>query len=246
MFGKLAPMCERFSTGSEPLNTASAGLILLMGLYALFVWFRSWHRDRFQLVLTLLAIAVGAGMLVFHTVATLAVVQLDSLPLKLFLLASFILILRRMYRLSLLRTTLVIALIVLTSLLFALLVPPGEIGEGSRYLTLLAALYLMAGGLIIKARLGMHGDRGLTGMAAARSDALHFPRLRAGYGLIVVGIIFALALAVKALDMPLCNRFASGSHFVFHLLVAVMLWRMLSIAFHYPTAPEVQARLAEK
>lgn len=246
LFGKLAPVCERFSSGSEPMNMASAGLIVVVALYALSVWFRAWHRDGFQLVLTLLALMVGLGSLAFHAVPALHVILLDSAPLKLFFLAYFVLILRRMYGYPAGRTGLFLLLIVLAALLLALAVPPTEVGEGSRLLTLLAALYLMAGGLVIKARIGMHQDRGLTGMAAARSDALHFPRLRAGYGLVIVGIIFALGLAAKALDMPLCNRFAFGSHFLWHGLVALMLWRMLVIAFHYPTAPEVQARLAEK
>ena len=235
-------MCERFSTGSEPVNLISAGLIVLMALHALFVWIRSWHREPVQFLLAVLALAVGAGALAYHAVASDAVAVYEDVPLILFLLACFMVILRRMYLIGRVGTVLIVALIVAIQAAFVVLVPPAQISGGA-FMTLLAALYLMAGGLVIKARLGMNADKGLTGMAAARSDALHFPRLRAGYGLVVVGIIFALGLAAKALDMPLCNRFALGSHFIWHLAVALVVWRVLMITTHYPTAPEVKARL---
>ena len=236
-------MCERFSTGAEPVNATSAGLIVLVALYSLFVWFRSWHRDGGQLALSVLALATGVGAVGFHVIARPPFALAEAAPLMLFLLVAFVLILRRMFRAGGLVTLLVLALVLMVHLALTLAGGAADMGESARFLTLLAALYLMAGGLVIKARLGMNADRGLTGMAAARSDALHFPRLRAGYGLVVVGIIFALGLAAKSMDMPLCNRFAIGSHFIWHLAVAIVVWRVLMIALHYPTAPEVKARL---
>ncbi len=56
---------------------------------------------------------------------------------------------------------------------------------------------------------------------------LHLARRHpAGLPIVVTGLIFAVSLGFRTIDEPLCDRLPIGTHYVWHVLNAVVLYRL--------------------
>ena len=198
--------CERTGPGlwAEPLNTLSNLAFIAAGVL---LWLRARPEHGETLltarVVPLLICAVGAGSLSFHLFATVWGAILDS---------AFILIFAAVFLYAFVRDV---------------------SGAGAQ-----AALGA-AGALVLAALLatrlpdpGLNGSQAyapmLLGLAAL---AAHARRRRPAHarGLLAATLLFGVSLAFRTADAAVCAAVPTGTHVVWHLLNALLLYRLGAI-----------------
>ncbi|AAV96213.1 ceramidase [Ruegeria pomeroyi] len=197
--------CERLGPGywAEPVNAVTN---LAFVLAAAVMWRRTRGlRDRTETALIAVLALIGLGSFLFHTHAQVWAAIADVLPIAAFVLIYIHAINRAGWRLrplpALLLTGGFFPYAAATVPLFGL-VP--ELGGSAAY----APIPLLI--LIYAALLNRRAP------ALARGLAL-------GAGILIVSITF------RALDSPLCNSWPIGTHFLWHLLNALMLGWMIEV-----------------
>lgn len=204
--------CERLSDHfwGEPWNALTNGAFLLAAAAALLLWRRADRRDWPALVLILLVFAIGIGSFLFHAMPRPWTLAADVVPIQLFAFSYFALALARFLGLRPLATGLgtfaFVAFGFSISWGLASLLPAGLRGSAGY------AAFLL----------------GLAGMAIAlwrRPDRAGTARL-----LGLAGLVFALSLTFRTLDGPLCGSIPLGTHWLWHLLNATVLYLLLRAA----------------
>jgi len=191
--------CERLDPGlfAEPVNAATNAAFLLVA----FLLYRRASRARLlRLPLALLLaliVAVGIGSTLFHTFASGWARLLDELPILVFQLGFLWLYLRRAAAIGALASGLALAAY-LGSALYARQFPP--LLNGS-------VVYLPA--LLTLCALGAYHAWKLLPLRWSLAQA-------AG--------AFSLAVAMRTVDSAWCDQFPLGTHFLWHLLVALVLY----------------------
>lgn len=210
--------CERVSPGlwAEPLNAVTNVAFLAAGLLlviALRYADPAVRRDPPVLVLVLLVFAVGIGSGLFHTFAVFWAMLADVIPVALFILLYMYLALRRLIALPLPQCLLGVA-----AVLVLVVVMPSVFGFSvSTY------------GVALAAMLGVGGF-------------LHYVRRHgAGAPILVSAGVFAASLALRTADLPLCAVLPSGTHFLWHLLNAVVLYSLTRTMMRYGASGSVSA-----
>jgi len=203
--------CERTSDAfwSEPLNAWTnvafllAAMLLLPRLWA--IEGRPEGR-RFATpgrVLLVEMVAIALGSFAFHTFANPLAAMADVGSIAVFILTFVGVYLRRALGMGLGWSIAAVAAVLIASVglpgLVVPMLPTPQLGFIPTYLPATAA----AAGLGVAAM-----RRGLTG---------------GGYLLGTAGV-FVLSMAVASLDMPLCPWWPWGTHFVWHVLNAVVLY----------------------
>jgi hypothetical protein len=196
--------CERLGPGlwAEPLNALTNLAFILAGLLLVVALRRAEpevRRDPAILGLTGLLFVIGLGSGLFHTFATAWAVLADVIPIALFILLYMYLALRRLVALPLWGCGLGVA----TVLLLTVVMPLGFGFSISTYGVALLAM-LGVGGFLHVARRHPAG-----------------PRILAAAGL------FAVSLALRTADLPLCATLPSGTHFLWHILNAAVLYSLV-------------------
>lgn len=197
--------CERTDASywSEPVNAATNAAFLIAA-------YVMWRRVRGQglrlaVALCLVLAAIGVGSYLFHTHAAVWASAADSLPIGLFILLYLFAANLHFWRLPLwaagLGTAAFIPYAMLLTPVFRAL-PFFEI----------SAFYWPVPVLI-----------GVTA-AALRSRA---PDVARGLG--IGGILLVVSLVFRSLDEIVCAAFPSGTHFLWHLLNAVLLAWMIEV-----------------
>lgn len=196
--------CERLGPGlwAEPLN-AVTNLAFIVAALLLAASIRraepAVRRDPAILALTALVFFIGLGSGLFHTFATTWAVLADVIPIALFILLYMYLALRRMVALPLWGCWLGVAVV----LLLTVVMPLGFGFSVSTY------------GVALAAMLGVGGF-------------LHFGRRHpAGPRILVAAGLFALSLAFRTADLPLCAALPLGTHFLWHILNAAVLYSLV-------------------
>jgi hypothetical protein len=214
--------CERTDAGlwSEPLNAATNAAFLVAALAALLLWMRRGGRDGPALLLILVVVAVGLGSFAFHTLATVAASLADVIPIAFFIYGYFLLAMRRYLGLGMAGGLVATAGFFAASLLIARGLG-GLVGSSAGYVPALVALL------------------GLGGTLATR-------RHPAGVGLIAAGTVFAVSLVARTIDGPLCALLPTGTHFLWHVLNAVVLYVLLATAIRVGPRRAGQAGTGEK
>jgi hypothetical protein len=190
--------CERTGPGlwAEPLNAVSNVAFLIA--CGVLLWQLTRQRPPASPAAWTLAALIGVvGLcsLSFHTFATRFTGALDTLSIVVFILVALTLIAGRRYGWPWRRAWLVApAYVVLAVAVNALLVSVGGVD------TTLGG-YLPA--LVVLIGLGL-ADRSRT--------------------LIIAGGVFVVSLTLRTLDGPLCSQVPIGTHFLWHLLNAVVLY----------------------
>lgn len=210
--------CERLGPGlwAEPLNLVTNLAFLLAGIAAVFVLRRTSaevQRDPAVVALVVLLFLVGLGSGLFHSFATTWAVLADVVPVAVFILLYMYLALRRFVGLPLWICALAVAAV----------------------LGLVVALPLLFGfsprtyGVALLTMLGVGGF-------------LHFGRRHpAGMRILGAAGIFALSLGFRTADLPLCALLPIGTHFLWHLLNAAVLFSLTRTMVRYgrPDARQV-------
>lgn len=204
--------CERLdpSFWAEPVNALTNVAFLVAAGAAFRLWRRNGHGDRAILALILAAVAVGLGSFAFHTLATRGAMLLDVIPIGMFMYGYVLLALRRFLALSWPLAFGLLAGFIALSLGLAVAVPRSLLDGSAGYFPALAVLLVLGW---------------------AQRDRRH------GQALLVAGVLFAVSISLRIADLPLCGAFPLGTHFLWHILNAAVIYAVL-----YGAIAEVRER----
>ncbi|GJE17471.1 ceramidase domain-containing protein [Methylobacterium marchantiae] len=224
-FAPIRAYCERGDAGfwAEPLNAVSNGAFLI----AAFLAFRlvGFRRDPAAAALAALVAIVGIGSFLFHTFAVWWSMLADVIPIALFIYAYFLLAMRRLLGLSPLPA-------ILATMAFAIfaagLEPALDVLTGR-------SIERLSNGSIayVPAILALVGVA--VGLLMPQSCASGPARRRAGLSLLIVAALFGLSLTFRTLDARLCPSLPVGTHFLWHILNAGVLYGLIRIVFRFKT-----------
>src|SRR3546814_167849 len=195
--------CERLGPGlsAEPLNALTNLAFIVAGIVLVAALRRAGpavRRDPAMLGLVVLLFVIGIGSGLFHTFAVAWAALADVIPVALFILLYMYLALRRLVALPLWGCWSGVAIV----LVLAVVMPLAFGFSVSTYGVALLAM-LAVGGF------------------------LHFGRRHpAGPRILVAAGVFTLSLAFRMADLPLCAALPSGTHFLWHVLNAVVLYSL--------------------
>jgi Ceramidase len=196
--------CERTdpSFWAEPANALTNLAFLIAAAAALRSWRCAGGRDWPALALIVVVVAVGLGSFTFHTVATRGAALADVIPIAVFIYGYLLVALRRFVRLSVGASVTIVVLYAVGAHALSWVAPPRVLNGSIDYLPALAALIVVA--------------------LAARGPARR--------GLALAVLIFTPSLALRTIDIAACDAFPPGTHFLWHLLNAAVLYVLLETA----------------
>lgn len=212
LFTALDIYCERTDAGfwSEPVNALTNLLILCAGFFGL-AQVRSRKTGVYAKVLCWWVVVIGLGSLLFHTTAIELTKWADIIPIATFTLAMSIFCLRRFSGLNWPKTAAYfISYFALISIITWLI--PSWLSEATNNTT----AYLPA----------------LAGFAFFGIVALIYGS-PAGWFCIVCAVLLFAGFVFRAIDQDVCQAFPLGTHFMWHVLIAVMLAVTLTAVARY-------------
>lgn len=200
-------VCERASTlwYAEPLNTISN----LGFLYVAVMMYRYYHRhedlDRRWIwdihALTFLTFIIGVNSILFHTFPNPVTELMDTIPIVMFIMIYFTSVLFRIGRVNLFQG--IICLVAFVGFSHMLVHQfPRALNDSIGYLSSMIALVMIAVYLHLK----------------ARPSSTHF---------MMAAIIGITSLFCRAIDRVTCDMFPLGTHFLWHILNATLLYILL-------------------
>lgn len=193
--------CERTESGiwAEPLNAlTNLAFLIAAALLAVMLLRRDERAARDSALWALIALVflIGIGSALFHTTARRWAMIADVAPITLYIVAYSFLAFRRLLAFGVVASLFgAVVVLVLTGGIPAL-----TAWRGGSYLPALAVL------LGLGLRLGIG------------------PGCDAGRALFGAGCLFAVSLGFRTIDGPLCPVFPVGTHFLWHLLNAGVLY----------------------
>ncbi len=223
-WSKVYSYCERGGDPSfwaEPLNAVSNGAFIIAGLVAAVQLARSPRSDRalFEWLLVALVLAIGTGSFLFHTYATIWSIPFDTVPISLFMLGYLGYALCRFVGLP--WYGVVIALV----LFYASIHFAQRITCANELLPMTRAA-------------GKRCFNGTLGYAPAFvalllvGAVLGSQRHSAARYVIGAAVVFLAAMTFRTVDYEVCTWASRGprgvgTHFVWHVLNAVVLYVLL-------------------
>ncbi len=176
---------------------------MIAALFLILAWQRSKARSPAVLYLSIWVGIIGIGSFLFHTFATLWSAAADVIPILVFILSYLFLAVRYYLGLPLSLSLVATAAYIPISYVVVPVIEP-LIGSSSGYVPALLAIFIV--GLLMLGR-----DR------------------RLALGLIVTGGVFLLSIGFRMADEPVCNVLPLGTHFLWHIFNAVVLYRLTMI-----------------
>jgi len=200
--------CERTDASfwAEPANALTNAAFLIAAAAALVPWRRQGARDWPVLALIVVVAGVGIGSFIFHTVATRGAMLADVIPIAMFIYGYLLLALRRFLHLPAGVAIAIVIAYAAGAQALTRLSPPGALNGSIGYLPALVALTVMA----------------------------RVTRGPARRGLELAVMVFAVSLALRTVDLAVCETFRLGTHFLWHMLNAVVLYVALRTAIREP------------
>lgn len=194
--------CERLgpSFWAEPVNAISNIAFIIAAVAAFAQWRRQTSGDSAVLALIGVTFIIGLGSFAFHTLATQGAMLFDVVPIGFFIYGYFLLALRRMLGLSWPISVGLLASFALLSTGIAEIVPRAVLNGSTGYFPALAAL-LVIGGLL-------------------REE----PQGRA---MLTAAVVFIVSIIFRIIDPVVCPAFPLGTHFLWHVLNAIVLYLLL-------------------
>jgi len=212
-FAALDNYCERLGPGfwGEPLNSLSNASFIVSAVLLGQRWRDSARRTPGGLLLVALVLAIGIGSLLFHTFANRWSSLADVVPITVFIHVYFLLALNRFLGLKWwLAAAATLALFAASPLIGRALTP--LFGSSAFYLPALIAIFSVA-------------------LAARRRNPV------VSASLFAAGCVFALSLAFRAADLPLCDLHPQGTHARWHLLNGVLLYLLVALYLRITARP---------
>ncbi len=203
--------CERLDASfwSEPLNALSNLSFIIAGVILL----RRARRlgDMTGQLLALNILAVGIGSFLFHTLAVRWAMLADVIPITIFILFYLAVALRRFLNL---RPALIAGAVAAFIVASYAVVPQLEplMGTTGAYVPALIAIIVVS------------FASGAKSPFVAKS-------------LMATGLVFAISMSFRAIDMPVCDADPYGTHMVWHILNGIVLYMLVSLALKVSAAP---------
>ena len=194
--------CERLDASfwSEPVNAITNFAFILAALLAAVLWWRSGSRPFGGLLLCILIAAIGVGSFLFHTFATGWAGVADVLPILIFILTCLYLAVRFYLALPVWASiAIIVGFVPASAVLTPLLAPLA--GSSAGYLPALFAILIV-------------------GFLSRSRDTV------VSASLLITGIVFFISIGFRMADEPLCETVPLGTHFIWHILNAVVLYRL--------------------
>lgn len=195
--------CERLDASfwSEPVNAISnvTFIITAIMLFRLGQRDRRWGTDPAWTGLTVNVAIIGVGSFLFHTFATRWAAIADVLPILVFMLCYVTVGLRRFFQLSMGMALLGPIALIATAIALGTL----GLGAASSYLPALLGLLIF----------------GIWSHSSNRIRSRH---------LLVTTVIFGASLGLRTLDLPACDFNSVGTHWLWHSLNAIVLYRSVA------------------
>lgn len=209
---KIDGYCERIGPEfwSEPVNAVTNLAFLIAAILAVIAARRAGRLDGNVALLAGILAAISIGSFLFHTHATLWAALADTIPIMLFILAYFATAMNRYLGMGWWRAMaatlgMVVAMVALSAALRGI---GPYVNNSQSYFPALLALFVVGFLLWRKGH-------------------------PAGAGLIGAGGLFALSLTFRSIDPVFCAGFPLGTHFLWHLLNAVLLgWLLMTLIRH--------------
>lgn len=202
--------CERTdaSFGAEPLNALTNVAFLIAAWAAWRLHLRHPHphpavRRQLQALIVTIAI-VGLGSALFHTVATRWAEWGDVLPILLFMLLYLWLLMTLFSGLPIATKATVVLLYFFATAYLEAAVPGRFLWGGALYIP--TVVIMVGAAAVLCLRQPVSGKRLL----------------------IAIGVFF-ISLAARTLDASICPVFPLGTHFLWHLLNATLLYLLLRV-----------------
>jgi Ceramidase len=194
--------CERITPQfwAEPANALSNLAFLVAAFAAFQLWQREGKGDRPILALIVVVAAVGLGSFAFHTLATRGAMLLDVTPIGIFIYGYFLLALRRFLLLSWPAALVNLTAFIAVSVGLATLVPREVLNGSVGYFPALAAL------IVLGSMLRAHA---------------------AGRAMLIAAGLFVVSLIFRIVDLDICPSWPLGTHFLWHLFNAAVLYVVL-------------------
>lgn len=197
--------CERLEPGlwAEPVNALTNLAFLIAAAFLLRDWLQTFRKrpgagwDRLLLVILVAAIGIGSGL--FHTFAQGWAELADVLPIALFISVYLLVFLKRITCLGWPATAAWFAVYHLLNALVKNTLPADFMNGSVFYLPSWLALVFMSAWLGLR----RHAQWHLFTLASA---------------------LFMVSLAFRSVDMALCPTWPLGTHFLWHLCNAILLW----------------------
>jgi hypothetical protein len=199
--------CERTGPGwaAEPLNAiTNVGFVIA----AVAVWWLLRRRPAVSLgrawdvaVAIVLLLVVATGSTLWHTLARPWAELADAIPI--FLLVTWLLegTLRRVLRVPPVGRLAALLIFLAANVAVVKLVPPRLLHGSLAYAPGWAVLLALA--------------------IAARNEARE--------ALLTAWVLFTFSLVMRTIDLPLCAGMPTGTHFLWHLVNALVLYRLMAL-----------------
>ena len=212
--------CERTTSAldAEPVNALTNVAFLIAAGCAWRLLSNRPSRGATGLIRALTAITavVGLGSFLFHTVATRWAEWADVIPIVIFMLLFLWFALTYFFGWSFWTKLFGLLLFVAVTLFLESALPSPILSGGALYVP--ALLLLIAVGAALYRR---QHDAGRAMFAAAG--------------------VFVLSFTARMLDAPICTIFPLGTHFLWHILNAILLYLLVRAAILYVPQPTPNA-----
>lgn len=203
--------CERLDSSfwAEPLNALSNLAFIVAGLILLRQWRKTPGREMIGLLLAVNVLVIGVGSFLFHTFANRWSALADVLPITVFIHGYLAVALRSFLGFRWWQAVAVTAVFFAASPLVGAAIAT-VLGSSAFYVPALLAIFAVA--------------------AASRNRPVAASLRNAG-------IVFAISIVFRALDMPLCEGLPKGTHPFWHLLNGIVLFLLVRLYLRTTATP---------
>ena len=201
-FEQLDFYCERLMPGfwAEPINSVSNLGFIFAAFFGFYCWWSS--RSWWMFYLSTLAFLVGVGSFTFHTFATRWAHLADLLPIAIFMTSFLVFSQRSLFRFSILKTLLLTLIFIASAVLIEVYQPRHLLGGSLGYTHAVIALSVVTYGL----RRQRH-----------QLTKYFWAGLQ----------VFLMSLVFRTLDGYACELNPFGTHFLWHLMNAALIFILL-------------------
>jgi len=208
--------CERLSASffAEPLNAVSNLAFLVAGWVAWLEFRQRLKPGGDPLLAAIVAIVpiVGLGSFAFHTLATRWASWADVIPILIFMLLYIWLVMRRYFVWTMWLASAALLVFFLSTMGLEAMVPEQVLWGGAMYLPT-AAVFVA--------------------VAIAPNDCSKEVRKT----IAVAASLFLLGFTFRTLDAPLCESLPIGTHYLWHVSNAVVLYLLIHAAILHGRTP---------